>query len=369
LVYFRTVLGYFHRHVTHCLHIKSQCVVIDGEKMPKPQKLKNKNGTVSYRAQVYKKIGDKVYRESKSFSTLQLAKDWSAKREAELERIAIYGEQSKEKIKDVIERYQKQYGHNYGRSKNYDLNRITKYDIANLDVSELTPKAIIRHCIERNQEAKPQTVFNDVIWLKTVIKTMSSSEGFDFDMNVFEKAMQVLKKEKLVGRSRQRERRPTKQELCKLSRVFARSRSKIPMLHLMWFAIYSARRLSEITRLRWDDNNNEKQTGMVRDAKDPRNKKGNNRRFKYTPSAWKIVCKQERKGEYIFPYNDKTIGTLFQRACNMLEIEDLHFHDLRHEAASRLFESGLGIEKVQLYTLHQNWATLKRYTHLRPEDL
>jgi site-specific recombinase XerD len=47
----------------------------------------------------------------------------------------------------------------------------------------------------------------------------------------------------------------------------------------------------------------------------------------------------------------------------------MHFHDLRHEATSRLFEKGYSIQEVAQFTLHESWATLKRYTHLRPENV
>jgi site-specific recombinase XerD len=52
-----------------------------------------------------------------------------------------------------------------------------------------------------------------------------------------------------------------------------------------------------------------------------------------------------------------------------LQIIDLHFHDLRHEATSRLFEAGLTIEQVPLVTGHKDWKMLRRYTQLRPESL
>jgi len=336
--------------------------------MAKPQKIKNKSGT-SYRIFVNKTINGQSIRESKSFSTRQLAIDWAEKREREIEHAAVHGELLNDTIKAVIERYQAQFAHNYGRTKNYDIARLQNYSIAELQVSKLSVKAIVTHCIERNKEAKPQTVKNDVIWLKTILRTMSAAEGFDYDSSVFERADNVLKREKLIGRSKERVRRPTKQELWKLSRFFYKRRSKIPMLRIMWFAIFSSRRLSEITRLEWDDNNVEKLTGMVRDAKDPRHKKGNHKRFKYTKSGWEIVCKQPQTGKFIFPYNPKTVGETFRRACVMLGIKDLHFHDLRHEATTRLFEHGYSIEQVQLFTLHDDWKTLSRYTHLRPEDI
>ncbi|WP_370599266.1 tyrosine-type recombinase/integrase [Chromohalobacter israelensis] len=50
-------------------------------------------------------------------------------------------------------------------------------------------------------------------------------------------------------------------------------------------------------------------------------------------------------------------------------MEDLNFHDLRHEATSRLFEAGYEIVEVQQFTLHESWEVLTRYTHFRPETL
>lgn len=71
----------------------------------------------------------------------------------------------------------------------------------------------------------------------------------------------------------------------------------------------------------------------------------------------------------IFPVNHKSVSNVFTRACQRLKIVDLHFHDLRHEGASRLFEAGFTIEQVALVTGHKDWKMLRRYTHLRPEAL
>lgn len=337
--------------------------------MAKPQKIKNKNGSFSYRIYVNDTSTGTLVRESKTFSTRQLAIDWADKRLKEIERAAIHGEVSKDTIKDIILRYQENYSQNYGRSKNYDIARLLEQDIAKVKICELSSKDLIKHCAERNKTVKPQTAINDLIWLRTIISTMSAVDGFDYDPITFERASIIMRKEKLIGKSKERTRRPTPRELFRLSRYFAKRKSKLPMLRLMWFAIYSARRMSEITRIEWAGNNEIKKTGMVKDAKHPTDKKGNNRRFKYTKSAWKIVEKQPKQGKYIFPYNPKTIGEFFSRACKTLEIEDLHFHDLRHEATSRLFEMGYTIEQVQQFTLHEDWKTLARYTHLRPEDV
>jgi integrase len=67
--------------------------------------------------------------------------------------------------------------------------------------------------------------------------------------------------------------------------------------------------------------------------------------------------------------NSKTVGSYFTSACKMLGIKDLHFHDLRHEATSRLFERGFSIVQAQQITLHSSWATLQRYVNLNPGDV
>jgi integrase len=53
----------------------------------------------------------------------------------------------------------------------------------------------------------------------------------------------------------------------------------------------------------------------------------------------------------------------------LLGIRDLRFHDLRHEAVSRLVEAGLTDQEVSAISGHKSMQMLKRYTHLRAEDL
>lgn len=50
-------------------------------------------------------------------------------------------------------------------------------------------------------------------------------------------------------------------------------------------------------------------------------------------------------------------------------LKDLHFHDLRHEATSRLFEKGLGVMEVASMTGHKSLSMLKRYTHIEAQKL
>ena len=50
-------------------------------------------------------------------------------------------------------------------------------------------------------------------------------------------------------------------------------------------------------------------------------------------------------------------------------LTDLRFHDLRHEATSRLFEKGLGVMEVASMTGHKSLSMLKRYTHVEARRL
>jgi integrase len=192
-------------------------------------------------------------------------------------------------------------------------------------------------------------------------------------VEVVDQAREYCLKHRLIARSNRRQRRPTNAELEKLDGYFqTRDRHKctvVPMRPMMWFAITSTRRESEICRLEHADNDLAALTGLVRDAKHPREKLGNHLRFKYTPEGWRIAQAQPVVAPFIFPYNPGTVSDAFTSACRILGIKDLVFHDLRHEAISRLFELGYDIHEVAQFSLHSSWEDLKRYTHLRPENV
>lgn len=99
--------------------------------------------------------------------------------------------------------------------------------------------------------------------------------------------------------------------------------------------------------------------------KNPGEKMGNDVWCDLTDEAIAIIEAMPRKKDQIFPYNSNTVSTRFTKACQFLEIEDLHFHDLRHEGISRLFEMGWNIPHVAMVSGHRSWNSLKRYTHIR----
>jgi integrase len=69
-----------------------------------------------------------------------------------------------------------------------------------------------------------------------------------------------------------------------------------------------------------------------------------------------------RRRPYVF-------NRTWQRIVKQLGIIDFRFHDLRHEAVSRFVEAGLSDQEVAAISGHKSMQMLKRYTHLRAEDL
>jgi integrase len=195
----------------------------------------------------------------------------------------------------------------------------------------------------------------------------------DVSVEAAKTSRSALSKIGLIGKSEQRERRVSDDEIKKLAAHFKKRASDVPMADIVEFSVASAMRISEVCRLQWSDINKKDAEVIIRDRKHPTEKAGNDQVVPLLKAsgfdAMAIVERQPRVGPRIFPYNPRTVSKYFADAVTALKIEDLRLHDLRHEAISRLFEAGYHIEEVALVSGHRDWAMLKRYTHLKAKDL
>ena len=339
--------------------------------------IKRKSGT-RYRAQIRIRRGGKiVYTETKSFTTKQRARSWSTRREDELADVTDFAALAKQQmtIGAAIEQYLEAHGEAFGRTKVRSLKRIATMPLAQRVITECTAQDVLTHLTERRRTVAPSTAEQDLVWITGILEHARYAWNLPVNTQMIHDARRRAKLNRLVGKPEERDRRPTNDELSRLREWFNRahvgpgSPSAYPMAEIMDFAIASTRRQGEITRLLWADLDEDNATCWLRDAKRPTGSQGNHRRFALTSHALAIIQRQPRTSEYIFPYNSKTIGAYWTRACKMLGIHDLHFHDLRHEGTSRLFEAGYQIHEVQQFTLHDQWSTLQRYTQLRPEHV
>lgn len=272
----------------------------------------------------------------------------------------------------------KEVGKAPGRSKSATLEML-KRELGKKPMVDLDRDRLIKFGRARAAEgAGPVTLSMDIGAIKLVLSHAAAVHGLSASVEPVDLARIALKRLGLVGKSNERDRRPTDDELEKLFKEFdGNERLTIPMSRIVKFAIATAMRQEEICRVTWDDLNTRTKMLMIRDRKDPREKKGNDQRIPLlSVSGYDALALIEEQRELrtntedrIFPFNHRSAGTAFRRACQDLKIEDLHFHDLRHEGTSRLFEAGFAIEQVSLVTGHKDWKMLRRYAHLKPEAL
>ena len=333
---------------------------------------KRSNGSTGYQAQLLIKRGGKiVHREGRTFDRKQAAAAWLEKREKELARPGALERlrAPDPSLAAVIDRYTDESIKKIGRTKAQVLRAIKTYDIASKTCSEITSTDVIAFANQLIIKVSPQTVANYLSHLAAVFAVARPAWGYPLDQTAMKDAFVVAKRLGIASKSRERDRRPTLDELDKVMEHFGerlkRRPSSIPMQKVMGFAIFSTRRLEEITRILWKDLDVEESRVLVRDMKNPGEKIGNDVWCELPSEAMQIVLSMPKRRAEIFPYCGDTIGTNFTRACQLLDIIDLHFHDLRHDGVSRLFEIGQNIPQVAAVSGHRSWSSLKRYTHLR----
>jgi integrase len=327
-----------------------------------------KDGSKAFTAQiVIKKNGKIVHREAETFDRKQAANAWVVKREAELKRPGGLEQKEDPTLSAVIDRYIAESKNAVLGTKAQVLKTIKSSDLGDIKCSELTSNALVSFARELTKNVEPQTCGNYFSHLSNIFTVARPAWGYPLIRQEFDDAVTVLKKLGLIRKGLERNRRPTLEELNRLMEHFGRIRdhrpASVPMQKIVAFALFSTRRQEEITLLRWDDLDGDRI--LVRDMKHPGDKIGNNVYCELPPEALAILQSMPREGERIFPFSTDAISTAFTRACKFLEIQDLHFHDLRHEGISRLFEIGKTIPQVAAVSGHRSWTSLKRYTHIR----
>lgn len=299
---------------------------------------------------------------SKSFRFRRDAERWAREVESAMDQ-RLHVDPGSVTFGAMVRDYRDSFTAPMGRSKAGAL-RMLERQLGAEKAADLTTARLLRWAQDRKRS--PATVAMDLSYIGTVFRHAVAVMGLKVH-NPVPDARVAIAHRRLVGKARKRDRRPTEDEIERLCAHFDQH-SALPMRDLIWFAIHSAMRLGEITKLRWVDLDRKHKTIIVRDRKDPRHKVGNDQVVPLLEPALEIIERQPR-GELVFPYAADTVSTIFPRACRKLRIRDLHFHDLRHEAISRLFEKGYGIQEVALFSGHKSWEQLRRYTQLRASTL
>jgi integrase len=145
---------------------------------------------------------------------------------------------------------------------------------------------------------------------------------------------------------------------------------------LIDLAVETAMRLSELVNLRWRYIDLNARTAHLPDTKN-----GHPRTIPLSTKAVETLrglrqnIFQQLDGQ-VFGLTPHAVTVAFRRACSRARKQsegrlaaDLRFHDIRHEAVSRLFERGLNPIEVASISGHRSMQMLARYTHISTASL
>ncbi len=306
---------------------------------------------------------------SKTFSTKALAQEWARSIEQQMDSMKFTDNRSISDLptRSLIERYMEEFG-SFGKNKQAVLTSL-KESVGKVSINNLTGDRLMEFVRDRQWTAGGVTIAIDLTYLKQVLTTAKFLWKLPVSPGVVDECRVMMHYAGIDTRSTGRDRRPSESEIQLLIEHIQQGRYLTPYADLIQFAIASAMRLGEITRITWADLNEIDKTITIRDRKDPKQKSGNDQLVPLLGAAFDIVMRQPKTSDKIFPYSEKSISSVFPRMCAKLGIEDLHFHDFRHEGCSRLFEQGYQIQQVALISGHKDWKMLQRYTQLKAKDL
>ena len=150
------------------------------------------------------------------------------------------------------------------------------------------------------------------------------------------------------------------------TRLLAACRSVNPELAaIVTFAIETAMRQGEILSMTWGSVDLKRRVARLANTKN-----GLDRDVPLSNVALAVLSALPRRVDgKVWTYTQDGMRASWRRAIKQAGIAGLTFHDLRHEATSRLFEKGFNPMEVSAITGHKTLQMLKRYTHLRAEDL
>jgi len=343
------------------------------------QKRDKADGTSKYRCLIrVKKKGIVLYTEQRTFTKKLPAETWGKERIVEIEKDGFAQDETvTPTLGEIIDKTlaDPNIDSTIGRSKRFCIRLLGDCEIAKVRIDKLKSQDVIEHCQSRKESGTgPATINIDVSVIRWLLKIAKSNFSYDVSQSPVIDAYDALYNQNLIAKSARRSRRPTSVEIEKLKVGLAERANKqaahIPYIDLLDFSILSCMRVGEMCRILWVDVDEAQKAVIVRDRKDPRKKSGNHMLVPLLGGAWEILQKQPRNDERVFPFNERSVAAGFQRVRNALGIEDLRYHDLRREGASRLFEKGYTIDEVAQVTGHRNINTLWQvYTELFPKRL
>jgi integrase len=336
-----------------------------------------KRGEFSFRVSIRRKGYPNV---SETFNTLVDAKKYQRQILVEMDQGVFVkrDESSKKTLYEVLTKYEvdvsqkkKSWESEKYKIRYFQNHKLAKHTMANLKASDF---AELRDELSKSGKANA-TVNKHLALLSHVFSVCQKDWGFEINNP-------ILKIRKLKENNA-RSRRLENDEYEYLIKA-ANASNLIELTALIQLGIETAMRQGELLLLEWKFINIKKRVIIL-----PKHitKNGTERHVPLSTEAAKVIESIPRQliSQKIFHgVLRRNLSEQFKIAClkgrelykqDHGKVDDgflinLKFHDQRHEAASRLFESGkFDTMEVSAITGHKTLQMLKRYTHLKAEDL
>ena len=306
---------------------------------------------------------------TRTFDQKASAKRWALKTEHQLENglapISFQNVSSKQllTVKDLLQRYLQEVAPTKKGYKveAYRLARLLQNPLANLSLRKLGAHHLAQYRDERIQLVGNGTVLKELALLSTTFEIARTEWGVPLPLN----PVSIIRKPKQPHPRERRFNKNEDEEERLLSEAAKSTNSWF--LPILKFAIETGMRRGEILSLTLENVHLDKRFVHLPDTKN-----GDSRDVPLSPMALELLSalpRNIRGDQFVFPLHFEALKSLWRRACSRADISDLRFHDLRHEATSRLFEKGLNVMEVAAITGHKDLRMLQRYTHLRAEEL
>ncbi|AMK77582.1 MULTISPECIES: tyrosine-type recombinase/integrase [Methylomonas] len=296
---------------------------------------------------------------TKTFKSKAQAQQWARSIETQIDHGTFLDRTEAEStsLGELIDRYQSEVS---PTKKCYESEirrlRLLKRGLGHLIVASIQGKHIAAYRDKRLKEGKATaTVLRELGNLSHIFSVAIKDWGIPITAN----PVQLIRK---PSASKGRDRRLVENELELLLAALSDTNEVKTIVEL---AIETAMRRSELLSVKWENVDIENRFILLPDTKN-----GESRAVPLSSKALSILEGIDRQSsDKVFRTRPDSVTQAFTRACNRAGIQDLRFHDLRHESTSRLFEKGLNTMEVSSITGHKTLAMLKRYTHLKAADL
>lgn len=298
---------------------------------------------------------------SKSFLTKRDAEVWVRQVELQVDRRELPPDRAilaKTKLADLVTRYRDEVT---PRKKGTEqeksvLDKFLRHAICQKPLSQLMGSDFAAYRDERLEEVSSATLRRQLNPIHNMFKVAKDEWNYPLGDNPLDKV-------KFTVIDNRRERRLRTGEIERLTEAANETRNGL-VLPVVLFALETALRRGEILNVGWHHIDLERRSLVI-----PESKNGHSRVIPLTANAVRILERMDRDQEKPFPVTPNAFRLAWQRLTRRAKIDDLHFHDLRHEAISRFFEMGLTIPEVASISGHRVIRMLMRYGHADPANL